>query len=205
MVLGRGVAIMNNLKCHLTFPSQKNAISKEKSRVTRVLTLLRLWLYVTVHTPSSDLLTTLPSSMIYSTWKLTLWALWVHTKNNKGWLFWTLYNKLQLLLITCFKMLAPFILTNNSGIKQCGDKTPSTIQIFHSAFEHQILTPRYTGWNQTFGDIFMIRSIIQRNPYSLFELLNPILLRKTKILEVTFWNYSMNISIWIVWDYSSWQ
>ena len=160
------------------------------------------------HTPSTDLLTTLPSSIIYGTWKLTLRALWVHTKNNKGWLFWTLYHKLQFLLITCFKMLAPFILTNNSGIKQCGDKTPHTsipdlpFSFWAPDFNSLINEMNSNIWRYFHDQIY---NTMQCNPYSLFELLNPILLRKTKILEVTFWNYSMNISIWIVWDYSSWQ
>lgn len=34
MALGWGVAIMNNMKCRLTFPFQKKAISKEKTKVT---------------------------------------------------------------------------------------------------------------------------------------------------------------------------
>ena len=77
MVLGWGVAILNNLKCHLTFPSQKNAISKEKSGVTRVRMLPPLWLYVvaahTVHWPAD-----------HAAFQHDLWHLETHSVGSLG-------------------------------------------------------------------------------------------------------------------------
>lgn len=74
VVLGYGIAITNSMKCHLTLSLQKNAISKEKAKVTCFPSWLCSWLLCHSRSQlSREQLSTLHSSMIYRTLEITLW------------------------------------------------------------------------------------------------------------------------------------